>query len=210
MKKRYDEIMDKIEVTAAMRQRILENLQASTREKPSRSPKARFTPLSKGLSIAACFVILLIGSLALPPLWKHEPPENLLTSPTPSITELASAQELSDAVHFEVTDVTGLPFEVEQQTYISYWDELAEIEYSGEGQTATFRKSLGQEDNSGIYQDYPQQQEISVASTTILLKGAADSFTLALWSEDGFSYSLSLSNGLSAVEWELLLTQNQL
>lgn len=102
-------------------------------------------------SVAACFAILLVGALTLPNMLNQVPSGNEVLTPGADIAEVSTPEELSDAVGFEVSDITCLPFEVQERTYTAYWEELAEIEYRGEGQTAVFRKSLGQDDNSGDY-----------------------------------------------------------
>ena len=78
---------------------------------------------------------------------------------------------------------------------------MAEIVYSGEGQTATFRKSVGSEDNSGDYNAYANIKNIQIGSLTVTLKGNGDEYTLAIWSADGYAYSIGLSNGISELEW---------
>lgn len=55
------------------------------------------------------------------------------------IVELDSAAALSAAVGFGVNDI-DLPFTPEQTEYISYWHELAEIYYTGEGKTRMLQK----------------------------------------------------------------------
>ena len=72
-------------------------------------------------------------------------------------------------------------------------------------QTCTFRKSVGSDDNSGDYNAYSAVEEISVGEVTAMLKGADGSFTLAIWSDGAYSYSLQLSDGLTAAEWETLI-----
>lgn len=68
MKKRYDEIMDKIEVTDEMRARILNHLQEVDLTKRTRPKVLRLSSVKKYLSVAACFAILLAGVLTLPGL----------------------------------------------------------------------------------------------------------------------------------------------
>lgn len=65
MKKRYDEIMDKIEVTDEMRARILNHLQEVDLTKRTRPKVLRLSSVKKYLSVAACFAILLLGVLTL-------------------------------------------------------------------------------------------------------------------------------------------------
>lgn len=61
----------------------------------------------------------------------------------PDIVEAASLQELSGLVGFEVTESFSLPFRAEKTAYRAYWSEMAEVEYSGGGCTATYRQSQG-------------------------------------------------------------------
>ena len=51
-------------------------------------------------------------------------------------------------------NIVGLPFEMEQTEYTSYWQEMAQVSYTREGQTLIYRKSVGKEDNSGNYTNY--------------------------------------------------------
>ena len=203
MQKRYDEIMDKIEVTDEMRARILNNLRKADLTRPSQTKVVQLSSVKKYLSIAACFAILLAGVLTLPGLLDRGPrqPSEVL-NPGADIVDAASVEELSEMVEFEVEDVTGLPFTPETERYTAFGKDMAQITYEGEGQTCTFRKSVGSEDNSGDYNAYPTVKEIPVGEVTATLKGDGDSFTLAIWSDGAFSYSLQLSDSLTAGEWE--------
>lgn len=74
MKKEYDEIMEHIEVTPEMRQRVMRRIQEE--DISVSTPKIlRFSSFKKYLSIAACFVILLAGAIALPNLLNQNEPE---------------------------------------------------------------------------------------------------------------------------------------
>ena len=206
MKKRYDEIMDRIEVTDEMRTRILHNLQKVDLTRPAQKKVVQFSTVKKYLSIAACFAILLLGVLTLPGLLGREPqqPAEVL-NPGADIVETATLEELSGMVSFEVAEVTGLPFTPEKESYTAFGTDMVQITYEGEGQTCTFRKSVGSEDNSGDYNAYSAVEEISAGEVTAKLKGTADGFTLAIWSDGACSYSLQLSDGLTAAEWEALI-----
>lgn len=89
---------------------------------------------------------------------------------------------------------------------MDYWNELAEICYSGQGQTAVFRKSMGEQDNSGDYNSYGQIKEISVGNRCVTLKGDDDLYVLAVWFDGEFSYSLRLSAGSSENSWIEILS----
>lgn len=66
---------------------------------------------------------------------------------------------------------------------------------------ACIRKSLGEgEDVSGDYEDYPDSKTIEVGGIEVALRGAERSWHVATWSNDGFSYAITLSDGRDA-EW---------
>lgn len=208
MKKRYDEIMDKIEVTDEMRSRILQNIQRADIASQPKTKVIRFPAIPKYLSIAACFAVLLIGALIVPHLLNPEQGnEPGLMAPGGDIVTVDSAGALSQAVGFEVNDLTDLPFTVDETTYTAYWQEMAEITYTGDGQSVTFRKSIGEDDNSGDYSTYENVMEKELNGNTVTLKGNGNAYTLAVWSDDNFSYSLQISDGISVMEWESLIAK---
>lgn len=205
--------MDKIEVNDEMRGRILENV-----GKADISPvNRRFGVMKILLPLAACFAVVIAAAVILPNLGSGgihtvSPAETTVTSPNettendvlaiPDIREAASAAELSELVGFEVGDVECLPFSPEKTEYTSYWGEIAEIDYTVGEKSACFRKSAGSEDNSGDYNIYSEEKEITAGEISAILKGESGKYTLAVWSDRGYSYSLSLSDGISAAEWE--------
>lgn len=217
MEKAYDEIMDRIEVSVEMRNRILSNIQAIDLKEPVKKV-VRFPAYKKYLSIAACFAVLLVGTIALlntgrinnPGVVAPEPgvasPGPEVVAPGPGIVEVASAEELSEAVGFEVTDISALPFAVEKKTYTAYFQDVAEVRYDGDEQTAIFRKSIGTEDNSGDFNSYDAVEEISVGTVSVTLKGTPDLYTLAVWFDGEYSYSLQLSKGISETEWRGIIS----
>lgn len=204
MGKAYDEIMDKLEVTPEMRERVLKRV-AQEDIVPAKSNVLRFPKLKQYLSAAACLALLIAGAAALPRLIQPQPPEDVQA--VPQIEEAASLDELCTLVGFEVDTRFDLPFEPEETTYCSYWKELAQIQYSGEGQTATYRQSVGTQDNSGDYSSYGDATRIIANDLTITLKGDAGSYVLAIWTDGVFSYSLHLSQNIAEDEWLAMLTQ---
>lgn len=208
MKKRYDEVMGKIEVTSEMRGRILGNIQKMEFETAPKSNVIPFPNLKKYLSVAACFVVLLAGAFVVGNMTSiFRPNDPPVLTPGDGIVEVSTVDELSAHVGFEVEELNGLPFAVKETTYTAYWQELAEICYTGGDQTATFRKSVGTEDNSGDYSDYPTVQKIEIGSLPVTLKGSGDEYTLAIWSADGYAYSISLSDGISELDWQNLISR---
>ena len=203
MSKKYDEIMEKIEVTEEMRRRIMENMfDAYIDSKPK---MIRFPNLRQYGTIAAYLALVLIGIFVGPKLFspsESNPPVQIENG----IVEYESDEALSKAVNFTVSDVKTLPFDATKTDYLSYWGKMAEIAYTGaDGQSAVYRKSLGSDDNSGDYNVYASTEEITVDSLTIELKGNSEVYTLACWTDGTYAYSLSLSSGVNAAEWNAII-----
>lgn len=99
-----------------------------------------------------------------------------------------------------------LPFAPQEVLYMAFDSGLAQVEYREEnGQTVLLCKSQGTEDNSGDFNQYPDVETLTMADADVTLRGADGRFTLALWQKDGFSYSLSLSQGQNLESWVEIL-----
>ena len=131
------------------------------------------------------------------------------------IVECASAEELSQKVGFAIFDLKkeALPFKVNSTAYYSYWDYLAEIEYDGEnGEYAAYRMQAGDEDPSGDYNEYSQQDTVTLKNKNIQvsLKGNDTSYNLAVWTYEGYSCSLYFSEGISKEDFMKILEKTEM
>lgn len=202
----YRELMEQVNLTPEARERILTNVQQADLspqpEKVVPFPRRRQT-WRRWASLAACLVVVVAALFAVP-LLREQPDTAPPVQVLPPFRQVDSLDALSEAVGFPVTEVSKLPFDPVSTTYTAYDEGLAEITYTGSGgQTATYRQSLGSEDNSGDYNLYPDTQALPEQNAT--LKGQDGLYTLALWSDDTYTYSLHLSSGLSADAWQALL-----
>ena len=207
LNKKYDEVMEHIEVTPEMRQRILKNVQQADVTKQT-SPKIIPFPRWKQLAtIAACLAVVLTGILTVPQLLNPRIEDPYVDfNPVADIVEVNSIEALSEELGFPVNEMKNLPFQVENATYTAYWKEMAEITYSGDGQMAVYRKGVGSSDVSGDYNIYSSEIEMRIDDYDVTLKGNDNVYSLAIWTDDDYSYSLSLSDGKSESEWEIILT----
>ena len=130
---KYDEVMEKLEVTPEMRARILQNVETQMAE-PCKKPNR----LRRFAALAACLAILLVGAAALPKLISSPAPEESETTIANGMVEVASKEELSEAVGFPVKSAQSLPFFPQSIYYTSYWGEMAQIDYANGGSTAMF------------------------------------------------------------------------
>lgn len=197
---KYDEVMEKLEVTPEMRARILQNVETQMAE-PCKKPNR----LRRFAALAACLAVLLMGAMALPKFISSPVPEESETMVANGMVEVTSKEELSEAVGFPVKSAQSLPFFPQSIYYTSYWGEMAQIDYANGGSMACFRQSLGEEDNSGDWNEYPAKESFTVNGCAVTLKGEADSYTLAIWRDGTYSYSLSLSAGQPASVWAELI-----
>lgn len=202
----YRELMEQVTLTPEARERILTNVQQADLspqpEKVVPFPRRRQT-WRRWASLAACLVVVVAVLVAVP-LLREQPDTAPPVQVLPPFRQVDSLDALSEAVGFPVTEVSKLPFDPVSTTYTAYDEGLAEITYTGSGgQTATYRQSCGSEDNSGDYNLYPDTQALPDQNAT--LKGQDGLYTLALWSDDTYTYSLHLSSGLSADAWQALL-----
>jgi len=197
LKNKYDEVMKNIEVTDEMRDRIINNISKLDLEKTSKKTLP-FPHYKKYLSIAACFAILIVGSVIIHNTINlpSEPPVQI----TPDIVSYHSVAELSVAIGFTVKGIQELPFEIESKKYTSYWDELAEIEYAGSDNTTFFRMASGDEDVSGYYGEFTSVESHVINGYDVTMKGSDGQYLLAVWQNNGYSYSVQFIEPVSQQE----------
>lgn len=203
----YRELMEQVNLTPEARERILTNVQQADLSPQPEQKIVPFRPQKqtwrRWASLAACLVVVVAAVLVVPQLREQPdtaPPVQVL----PPFRQVDSLDALSEAVGFPVTEVSKLPFDPVSTTYTAYDEGTAEITYTGPNdQTATYRQSLGTADNSGDYTLYKDTQVIPENNAT--LKGQDQSYTLALWTDGTYTYSLRLSSALSADAWQALL-----
>ena len=83
-------------------------------------------------------------------------------------------------------------------------DMILEIQYGRDDSRASLRKGTGPEDISGDYNTYESTEKVTVGGIEVTLKGKAG-YTLAIWSSEGYSYSLSLSSPLDMSGWQAVI-----
>lgn len=78
-------------------------------------------------------------------------------------------------------------------------NDLLEVIYrKGEDETARVRKAAGTEDISGDYNVYAQVDTVTVNGAQVTLKGEAGKVSLATWTAEGYTYSVSAEGGISS------------
>lgn len=85
-------------------------------------------------------------------------------------------------------------------------NEILQVIYrKGEAETARVRKAPGAEDVSGDYNVYAQVETATVDGIQVTLKGDAGKVSLATWSDKGYTYAISVEDGIPAGEMTRLV-----
>ena len=219
-----DQVRVTDEMKQRVLQKVKEEMDREKTQESGKIIRSRFLSYgrtSRYLSVAACIMMLLVGGVTVPKLLNRGNPVN----PTETtvgmapgehasqgeaggevgamvgngMVEVVSLEELSKSIGFSVPEVKNIPFEVTSTVYTNGWNEFAQIEYQGESQdeAVLFRKAKGTDDISGDYNTYSDVKEIIVNDMNVTLKGESESYSLAIWQQDGFTYSLSCEPGES-------------
>lgn len=201
LREAYKEVMNHISVTEEMQVRILTHIQNTDLHTATGRPHsfpARY------LAAAACIALLIAGTIALP--HSHTPLQNQNPSGVQNgildKAEVHSLHELSQSVGFEVELLTNLPFYVIETKYASYAQSLAEVRYIGETQSLVFRKTVGSTDPSGDYTVYSDTLILEIGSISVTLKGESGMYSLAVWQDGEYSYSMQSTTAFSDMEWK--------
>lgn len=189
---KYKEIMDRVTVTDDMKERILDSMEARIQLRHRRK-KIYFMEVLG--AVAVVVIVFGIGSYMFRTPSRGNTSEQIETA-IPDIKEVASAGEMSEILGFAVPEPV-MPFDVRDKTYLVNWGELGEIDYEGENQSAYFRISKEEGDNSGDYNEYENITTEKIASITITLKGNQDRWNLAIWQDGEYSCSLGFSEGIT-------------
>ena len=208
---KYNEIMDKIEVTEDMRQRVLKNVEEECTNAnnivqfPSRNKK-KYASLVGVAAVAAVCIIAGKGIIGNTPTVPDNPEGDVMIQ---GPVEAGSAQELSNNVGFEISDIKALADKADEIYYSSIGD-IAEIMYSTADNTISYRKAPGSDDISGDYNTYATIVEKEFDNINVTIKGNkdennVDKFFNATWTKDGYSYSLSFENGVDLAEIEKII-----
>lgn len=189
---KYKELMDHVTVTEEMRERILNSME----EKIQLRRKRKRLYLQGSLTVAAMVVFMTGAGLYMLKMPAHGRAPVQMEEAIPDIKEVSSVREMSELLGFTVPEPT-MPFDVETTTYLVNWGELGEIDYEGKDQSAYFRISREEGDNSGDYNEYENITTEKINSTSVTLKGNQDNWNLAIWQDGEYSCSLGFSEGIT-------------
>lgn len=203
MEYKYQEIMEHIEVTPEMRERILRKLQNVRPVPLTVRTFQRWIPLA-----AAACLILVVGIFQMRSGPVQSEQAGVDVSAIPGVKECASLGELSELAGFPIPDIAdAIPFSVEETRFSLLWGELAQAVYAGtDGQEISLRVSEGTEDNSGVYESYSNVEEWRIGDLPVTVKGSDGQYALAVWTRENRSYSIYAVPLQTRIVWDSLIT----
>lgn len=155
--------------------------------------------------VAACTLLAACGAK------KEAAQETNTQIPNPWV-DCSTLEEAGKLAGFEITvpdRIDGYP-----NTYIqAVKDEMIQVFYSDQDmnaenrKTVLIRKGKGSEDISGDYNEYARQEEQEIHGVTATLKGEGEKIFNAVWTQDGFAYSISADEGLTLEQVDALVEQ---
>ena len=196
---KYNEIMEKVNVTDEMKSRILGNIDEYFSKKKNAGKKSFYLAFG-GVAAAALLMIII------------RPWDNNVTKPinpgTGSVSEgsnvlgvnpmqgYSSVEELSKAVGFNVPVIKSLPFKPGETEYMTLGEGFAQITYLSDDDRLIYRKSTDKEDNSGNYNPYDYVGEVSVNDIKVTVKGTKEALNLAIWNDGTYEHSISVEKAV--------------
>lgn len=167
----------------------------------------RFTPWVRYASIAACAMLVIgVGIFAIT---QHR--GNIIDTPAQSeeadssdfvqsgnpYAEYDTLEEAENTIGFEISVPDSYGGYTEPY-YAVIEGKILEVQYyNGDDRGMVIRKSRGSEDISGDFNEFDNITETEVNGNTVTIKGSGDEFSLALWVSGDYSYSVSVSSGIS-------------
>ena len=113
-----------------------------------------------------------------------------IANPMQQVTDMDEAQRLT-GFRLDAPEKLG---EYSNRSIIVYDKTMIEADYMNEDGSITgfcVRKAAGTDDVSGDYNEYPSVKAESINGCKVTLKGSDNTISLAVWTANGYSYSLS-------------------
>lgn len=155
------------------------------------------------MAVAACTLLAACGA-------KKEPAKEESTQIPNPWTDCGTLEEAAELAGFDIAvpdRIDGYP-----NTFIqAVKDEMIQVFYSDKDMTAEdrrtvlIRKGKGSEDISGDYNKYALQEEKEMHGVKVTVKGEGETIYNAVWTQDGYAYSISADDGLTLDQVDALV-----
>ncbi len=146
--------------------------------------------LASGL-VAACLILLIsINSLIDRPC---PVPNTNISNPQ---VEYSSVENAEQTLGYDALIPNEIPQGYTLAKIYVIDNNLLSIDYMKDSDVVNFRTAPGSEDVSGDFNHYELEKTVTIDQISILLKGNANSFNLAIWQTERYSFSILSSAGI--------------
>lgn len=204
---KYNETMNKIELSAEARQRILGNIQDMELNTRKHGKVVQLPQWKRWAALTACAAVVLFAVITLNPHTTINP-----------IEQPGGVQIVNPFVDYETLDdaakAAGFDLDV-PETVDGYSGEksiqvvdnrMIQILYTDDNENSLLiRKEAGSADISGDYNDYDEINTIFVGEYSVTLKGNNGTVSTAIWVNDGYSYAVNADAPISTEDMIALI-----
>lgn len=179
--------IDEVELSQEEIERIHKIEMDKTRFIKPKKSKTKWYQIA-GIAAAA---VLIIGITLI--AQNMNQPDPLLNNP---IEEFESIDRAEKAIGYDFRLPEYLPEGFSQQTIYIIDNEIVSIDYVSDTGTINYRISQGSKDNSGDFNIYNYEKTIDIKGINVTLRGNDERINLAIWEDNGQSFSISTIDGL--------------
>jgi hypothetical protein len=165
------------------------------RQKKEKGKVISFFRRREFMGLAAAALLLILAFTLAPGLLRpaEDPGQEQVANP---FVTYQSLEEAEKAAGFALPAPES--FEGAGRREIAVIDgRIIDVTYlDGEdNRVLTIRKGTGEEDISGDYNEYPQEDVTELEGLSVTVRGDGKRIFLALWQEEGYSYAVSFDKG---------------
>lgn len=205
---KYNRIMENIEVTPEMHERVLKGIFATS----PRRKKQSFLKVAG--TLAACLVLVVSGFV----VWQNRFSPEIVTPPSPSIGDTSeppvlgasdvkdypSIKELANSLSFPLMVPETMP---QGYTFESAANQfgMAVVVYTNGTNQIKYCMGTGTDALQGIFHSTEGKK---IAPNHAILYSDGGAFTSAVWQDDTYSYSMISDIPLPEAEWVKMIKSN--
>lgn len=110
---------------------------------------------------------------------------------------LEKAEQLAG---FEISLPEKMPEGFTQSAILAIENEMIEIDYVNGDYKVYIRKAVGNEDVSGDYNEYKEQNTIQIGNLTVTTKGSDGAINVAIWNDGDYTYAIGANMGVKGID----------
>ena len=160
----------------------------------------KITAIATALALAATLgIVACTGQNATPETADTEGSAAIgMQMPNPW-KEFAGITDAEETVGFEIDVPEGINGYDEQ--LVQGMDDMIEVRFINGDDQISIRKSVGTDDNSGVYEEFETVTTESINGNDVTVSANGDTAYLATWTVDGYAFSVYASAGMAQADF---------